>query len=70
MHSLYGGNYSADGDKRIGFGTGSLKRELAKPRVSRVQGSSDRVGARSSAGEHYVDIVGVTGSIPVVPTIS
>ena len=22
-----------------------------------------------SAGEHYVDIVGVTGSIPVVPTI-
>ena len=28
------------------------------------------VGARSSAGEHYVDIVGVTGSIPVAPTIS
>ena len=27
-------------------------------------------GARSSAGEHYVDIVGVTGSIPVAPTIS
>ena len=26
--------------------------------------------ARSSAGEHYVDIVGVTGSIPVAPTIS
>ena len=26
-------------------------------------------GARSSAGEHYVDIVGVTGSIPVAPTI-
>src|SRR5438445_5020793 len=25
--------------------------------------------ARSSAGEHYVDIVGVTGSIPVAPTI-
>ena len=25
-------------------------------------------GARSSAGEHYVDIVGVTGSIPVAPT--
>ena len=24
--------------------------------------------ARSSAGEHYVDIVGVTGSIPVAPT--
>ena len=27
-------------------------------------------GARSSAGEHYVDIVGVTGSIPVAPTTS
>jgi short subunit dehydrogenase-like uncharacterized protein len=26
-------------------------------------------GACSSAGEHYVDIVGVTGSIPVTPTI-
>ena len=25
--------------------------------------------ACSSAGEHYVDIVGVTGSIPVAPTI-
>ena len=25
--------------------------------------------ACSSAGEHYVDIVGVTGSIPVTPTI-
>lgn len=25
--------------------------------------------ARSSAGEHLVDIEGVTGSIPVVPTI-
>ena len=28
-----------------------------------------RSRARSSAGEHYVDIVGVTGSIPVAPTI-
>jgi hypothetical protein len=27
-----------------------------------------RPRARSSAGEHYVDIVGVTGSIPVAPT--
>ena len=25
--------------------------------------------AISSAGEHYIDIVGVTGSIPVSPTI-
>jgi hypothetical protein len=28
-----------------------------------------RSRARSSAEEHYVDIVGVTGSIPVAPTI-
>ena len=28
------------------------------------------VRARSSAGEHLVDIEGVTGSIPVVPTTS
>ncbi len=26
------------------------------------------LGARSSAGEHYLDTVGVTGSIPVAPT--
>lgn len=26
------------------------------------------IGAISSAGEHYIDIVGVTGSIPVSPT--
>src|SRR5690606_2261316 len=26
-------------------------------------------GARSSAVEHYLDMVGVTGSIPVAPTI-
>ena len=26
--------------------------------------------AISSAGEHYIDIVGVTGSIPVSPTIA
>jgi hypothetical protein len=25
-------------------------------------------GARSSAEEHYLDMVGVTGSIPVAPT--
>ncbi len=36
-----------------------------------LDGASIRTapGARSSAGEHYVDIVGVTGSIPVAPTI-
>jgi hypothetical protein len=26
--------------------------------------------ARSSAGEHYLDTVGVTGSIPVAPTMA
>jgi hypothetical protein len=30
---------------------------------------SGLVGALSSAVEHYLDMVGVTGSIPVVPTI-
>ncbi len=30
---------------------------------------SQGFGARSSAVEHYVDIVVVTGSIPVAPTI-
>src|SRR5262245_55473008 len=29
-----------------------------------------RLWARSSAGEHYVDIVGVAGSIPAAPTIA
>lgn len=38
--------------------------------MARPHGLSPLVGwARSSAGEHYVDIVGVTGSIPVAPTI-
>jgi hypothetical protein len=31
--------------------------------------TSDLLRARSSAGEHLVDIEGVTGSIPVAPTI-
>src|SRR6476661_6989279 len=29
---------------------------------------SSHSGARSSAEEHYLDMVGVTGSIPVAPT--
>ena len=42
---------------------GYRRRSLGLPGVpSRIR------GARSSAGEHYVDIVGVTGSIPVAPT--
>ena len=32
-------------------------------------GSSRPIRARSSAVEHYLDMVGVTGSIPVAPTI-
>ena len=28
-----------------------------------------KIGARSSAGEHYGDIVGVAGSNPAAPTI-
>ena len=46
----------------------SLRTEPLYPRHSRS--ASGRCRARSSAGEHYVDIVGVTGSIPVAPTIS
>ena len=34
-----------------------------------VRNPHQAIRARSSAGEHYVDIVGVTGSIPVAPTI-
>jgi hypothetical protein len=39
-----------------------------KPGKARVM-SSNAQWTRSSAVEHYVDIVGVTGSIPVVSTI-
>ena len=42
-----------------------VAQNLATPRAS----TQPLVRARSSAGEHYVDIVGVTGSIPVAPTI-
>ncbi|CAK0739572.1 hypothetical protein WCLP8_1070014 [uncultured Gammaproteobacteria bacterium] len=34
-----------------------------------TEGTATAKWARSSAVEHYVDIVGVTGSIPVAPTI-
>ena len=36
----------------------------------RAKHPSRKYRARSSAGEHYLDTVGVTGSIPVAPTIS
>src|SRR6185312_6744762 len=42
---------------------------LASPGPSRYTERNSANWARSSAGEHYVDIVGVTGSIPVAPTI-
>ena len=52
----------------------SLRRRRSQPAAclacspSRYRATpSDR--ARSSAGEHYLDMVGVTGSIPVAPTI-
>ena len=41
--------------------------QTKKPHLSHTDGYPNR--ARSSAGEHLVDIEGVTGSIPVVPTI-
>ena len=43
-------------------------RAILKPGKARVM-SSNAQWTRSSAVEHYVDIVGVTGSIPVVSTI-
>ena len=45
----------------------SESRCLLAERIFATSAAGDR--ARSSAGEHYVDIVGVTGSIPVAPTI-
>ena len=41
--------------------------QTKKPHLSCPDGYPNR--ARSSAGEHLVDIEGVTGSIPVVPTM-
>ena len=43
---------------------------LASSRGSRYDGAAagGRFRARSSAEEHYLDMVGVTGSIPVAPT--
>ena len=43
-------------------------RAVLKPGKARAM-SSNAQRTRSSAVEHYVDIVGVTGSIPVVSTI-
>jgi hypothetical protein len=36
--------------------------------MTRAPPASGFVRARSSAEEHYLDMVGVTGSIPVAPT--
>ena len=36
---------------------------------SKTPSYTDYIRERSSAGEHCIDIAGVTGSIPVVPTI-
>ena len=44
---------------------------LASNRGSDYRGASvsEAERARSSAGEHFLDMEGVTGSIPVAPTI-
>ena len=44
-------------------------RGCAVPVEAKLHRMGNGEWARSSAGEHYVDIVGVTGSIPVAPTI-
>src|SRR5215470_3316446 len=40
---------------------GPGRADIGKPPLQGIR-------ARSSAGEHYLDMVGVTGSIPVAPT--
>ncbi len=54
-------------DQRPFFGA-AIGRAVLKPGNARAMCSRLR-RTRSSAVEHYVDIVGVTGSIPVVSTI-
>ena len=41
---------------------------VRRPCLWRPSGGSCRIWARSSAGEHYGDIVGVVGSNPTAPT--
>src|SRR4051812_4478154 len=75
-HNLYiphpGPTVSA-GTPAAGFARKDVKAILACLRGSRYRDASRHVlkvsRARSSAGEHLVDIEGVTGSIPVAPTI-
>ena len=45
----------------------SVKSGACNCRATRYKTIEER--ARSSAGEHCIDIAGVTGSIPVVPTM-
>ena len=62
LHALAMANAASPTLRRHGIG--DLQRDPQPPP------GAARNGACSSAGEHYVDIVGVTGSIPVTPTIS
>jgi hypothetical protein len=48
--------------------TGHSQNRLRRPRRADIASPHPR-RARSSAEEHYLDMVGVTGSIPVAPTI-
>jgi hypothetical protein len=60
-----------DGFCRNGLCRSGFLLRPASPRIgqgSRRAFGATLVRARSSAEEHYVDIVGVTGSIPVAPT--
>src|SRR5262245_60540811 len=53
-----------------GSGSGCTPSTLFLPRESAVAGSSQPdPDARSSVVEHYLDTVGVVGSIPIAPTL-
>ena len=81
MNSVFGVRFSGIGmvlALRCGLPTTDSRQpipELAATAVAGLYRRTQRMGpasagqrARSSAGEHHVDIVGVTGSIPVAPT--
>src|SRR5436190_8518428 len=68
---------ASDGWERMGGVSSSVAARSAS-RIARAVllacpqqgGYEKRPRARSSAEEHYLDMVGVTGSIPVAPTIN
>ena len=48
---------------------GKAERLVLAPAPQRYRSPLPNGGAVSSAGEHYLDMVGAIGSIPIPPTI-